>query len=147
MTAPGAAIKVLSFLLIAGALSFLAPCVSQAGQADPCTGGILTRGGLIVVSKECADEVRKDNSVILFNVAIKARLDKKGELRGYEAVEIDKGSAVERMGFRPHDLLVSVNGIPARDLNARREVLESTDRFDLTALRRGRTVRLRIEVR
>jgi S1-C subfamily serine protease len=126
---------------------FLALYVAGAAEADPCAEGVSRQGSLAVVTRQCADEARRDNTIVLSKVAIKARLDKKGRLRGYEAVEIDKGSAVERMGFMPHDLLTSVNGIPARDLNTRRRSLESADRFDITILRKGRAQKIRLEIR
>jgi len=91
--------------------------------------------------------VRKKNSIVLSKVAIKGRLDKDGRLWGYEAVQIDRGSVVEQMGFKPHDLLTSINAIPVRDLEANRGSLESTDRFDLTIIRKGKTRKLRFEIR
>jgi S1-C subfamily serine protease len=101
----------------------------------------------VIISKEFARRVREKNTILLSKVAIKARLDENGSLRGYEAVQIDKGSVVERMGFRPHDLVIGVNAIPARDLEASQESLESADRFDLTVVRKGKTIHLRFEIR
>ena len=90
--------------------------------------------------------MRANSTILLSKVAIKARLDENGSLRGYEAVQIDAGSVVERMGFRPHDLIVGVNAIPARDLEASRESLESADRFDVIVKRKGKTIHLRFEI-
>jgi len=163
----------LSFLLV-GAVLLLTPGyarIAQADQAAPGSGiaasgtaskepapsglpaperraaGVVKKGNLVLISKEFANEVRQNNAILLSKVAIKARLDKNGSLRGYEAVQIDKESVVEGMGFRPHDLVISVNGIPARDLEASRESLESVDRFDVTLLRKGKTIRLRFQIR
>lgn len=108
---------------------------------------VFRRGSLVVISRQFANEVREDNSILLSKVAIKVRLNANGDLRGYEAVQVDKGSVVEQMGFRSHDLLTSVNAIPAGDLNTNRESLESADRFDVTIIRRGKTMKLRIEIR
>ena len=122
-----------------------APSGRAAPQQRPA--GVVKKGNLVVISKEFAGEVRENNAILLSKVAIKARLDKNGSLRGYEAVQIDKQSVVEGMGFKPHDLVVSVNGIPARDLESSRESLESADRFDITLLRKGKTIKLRFQVR
>lgn len=167
------ALHLLLFLLLSG-FFLLAPSAAGIAQADQAAagsmavssgtaskeqspsgrtvpeghvGGVVRKGNLVVISKEFANEVRENNAILLSKVAIKARLDKSGSLRGYEAVQIDKGSVVERMGFRPHDLVISVNAIPASDLEASRESLESQNRFDVTIVRKGKTMRLRFEIR
>jgi len=163
----------LSFFLLGAALLLVPGPVglSQADQAAVGTGvatsgtaskepappsrtaperhaaGVVRKGNLVVISKEFANEVRENNTILLSKVAIKARLNKNGGLRGYEAVQIDKESVVEGMGFKPHDLVISVNAIPARDIEASRESLESADRFEVTLLRKGKTIRLRFEIR
>lgn len=121
---------------------------SPSAQTDyPYKGGVTRQGSVVIISREFADAVRKKNSIVLSKVAIKGRLDKDGRLWGYEAVQIDKGSVVEQMGFKPHDLLTSINAIPVRDLEAKRDSLESADRFDLTIIRKGKTRKLRFEIR
>jgi len=169
------ALHLLPIFLLGTAL-LLVPIAARVVQADPSAGGpgvgasfeaskepaaapsgppgaeqraivVVKKGGLVVISKEFAREVREKNTILLSKVAIKARLDEKGSLRGYEAVQIDKGSVVERMGFRPHDLLIGVNAIPARDLEASQESLESADRFDVAVKRKGKTIHLRFEIR
>ena len=169
------ALYLIPFFLLGTAL-LLAPNAARVAQADPSAGGpgvgssletpkepaaapsgrtdpeqpaivVVRKGGLVVISKEFAREVREKNTILLSKVAIKARLDENGSLRGYEAVQIDKGSVVERMGFRPHDLVIGVNAIPARDLEASQESLESADRFDVAVKRKGKTMHLRFEIR
>jgi predicted metalloprotease with PDZ domain len=169
------ALYLIPFFLLGAAL-LLAPNAARVAQADPSAGspgvgpsleaskepaaapsgrtapeqwvtGVERKGGLVIISKEFARRVREKNTILLSKVAIKARLDENGSLRGYEAVQIDKGSVVERMGFRPHDLVIGVNAIPARDLEASQESLESADRFDVAVKRKGKTIHLRFEIR
>jgi S1-C subfamily serine protease len=169
------ALRLLPFLLLSAAL-LLGPSAARGAQADPSAAGpglessrgasmepapatsgrtaperrvtgVARKGRLVVISKEFAQEVREDNAILLSKVAIKARLDKNGSLRGYEAVQIDAGSVVERMGFRPHDVVIGVNAISVRDLEASRESLESADRFDIIVIRKGKTIKLRFEIR
>ena len=162
------------FSLLVGAVFLLAPGYARIAKADQAAAGagvatsgttaggpapsgrtapqrraagVVKKGNFVVISKEFASEVRENNAILLSKVAIKARLDKNGSLRGYEAVQIDKQSVVEGMGFKPHDLIISINAIPARDLEASRESLESVDRFDVTLLRKGKTIKLRFEIR
>ncbi len=108
---------------------------------------IIRQGNLIIVSKQLADRVRKNNDIILSTVAIKTRVDKDGRLDGFQLFQVDPGSIVEKMGFRPKDVLTSVNGIPARDLDANRHSLESADRFDITISRGGKGKKLVLEIR
>jgi len=105
------------------------------------------RGDLVIVSKQFVDEVKKDNGIVLSKVAIKVRVDADGKLTGYQLVQIDRGSAVEKMGFKPLDVLTGVNGVPARELEVHRPSLETADRFDVTILRGGKKKTMRIEVR
>ena len=108
---------------------------------------IIRRGNLIIISKQLADQVRKNNDIILSTVAIKTRLDKDGRLDGFQLFQVDSGSIVEKMGFMPKDVLTGVNGIPARDLQANRQSLDSADRFDITIMRNGKEKRLGVEIR
>ena len=117
-------LRLLPFLLLSAAL-LLPPNAARVAQADPSAPGlgpgssrraskeskpapsartapekrapgVTKKGGLIVISKEFAQEVRENSTILLSKVAIKARLDEGGRLRGYEAVQIDAGSVVER---------------------------------------------------
>lgn len=162
------------FLFVWGAPSLLIPTAPAAAQAGPAIAppelkppgespqqsaaapstqndsrerAVTRHGKLVILSRRFADEVKENNTIVLSKVAIKARLDRNGDLRGYEAVQIDKGSVVELMGFRAHDILTAINAIPARDLDANREALESADRFDVTIMRKGKTMSLRMEIR
>jgi type II secretory pathway component PulC len=116
---------------------------SSQGQ----TKDIVRRGDLITISRQFVDEVSKDNGIVLSKVAIKVRVDANGKLAGYQLVQIDRGSAVERMGFKPRDILIGVNGIPARELESRRPSLETADRLDLTVLRGGKEKKMRVEIK
>ena len=113
-----------------------------ARMADPYAREVAKRGDLVIISRKLADAVKKDNGIVLSKVAVKVRLDGKGELRAYELVQVDKGSVVEKMGFRPGDLITAVNNIRARDFDDKRQSLESSDRFNVTFLRKGKTGRL-----
>ncbi len=108
---------------------------------------IVRKGNTVIVPRQFVDEVKKKNDIVLSTVAIKSRVGKDGQLQGYQLFQIDRGSAVEKMGFRAKDVIVKVNGIPARDLEANRQSLESSDHFDVTFLRDGKERRMRIEVR
>jgi S1-C subfamily serine protease len=116
--------------------------VSQ-GQAKD----IVRRGDLVTVSKQFVDQVKKDNGIVLSKVAIKVRVDADGKLTGYQLVQIDRGSALEKMGFKPMDILTGVNGIPARELESHRPSLETANRFVLTVLRGGKEKKVRVEIR
>jgi hypothetical protein len=110
-------------------------------------GDIVLKGDRVVISRRFAEEVKKKNEIVLSTVAVKAKMDAQGKLEGFQLFEIDRGSPVEKAGFRPLDIITAVNAIPARNLVEKRGSLESADRFLVTVLRRGREERLRIEVR
>jgi len=116
-------------------------------KADSYARQITRRGKTIVVSRALADDVKKDNQIVLSTVAIKTRLDKNGDLAGYELVQVDKGSIPENVGFRPGDRIIAVNGIPARAFAANEGSLRSASRFEVTLLRKGRTRRMVLEIR
>jgi type II secretory pathway component PulC len=105
------------------------------------------RGNTILVSREFADRVKKNNDIVLSKVAVKSRVDKDGRFVGYELAQIDRGSVVEKMGFSSRDVITSVNGTPARELYANRSSLEASGRFDVEILRRGRAKKLVVEIR
>jgi hypothetical protein len=119
----------------------------EGGTSAGKSKDISRKGNLIVVSKRLAEEVKKNNDVILSTVAIKSRVDKNGQLQGFQLFQVDRGSVVEKMGFRAKDVLTSVNGIEARGLEKNRETLEKADRFDATILRNGKERRVRILIR
>jgi type II secretory pathway component PulC len=108
---------------------------------------VVRQGNLIIVSKRLADDVRENNDIVLSTVAIKARVDRDGRFYGFQLFQVDRGSVVEKMGFKPKDILTGVNGIPARDLNGSRASLESADRFEITILRNGNEKKLSLEIR
>jgi S1-C subfamily serine protease len=54
---------------------------------------------------------------------------------------------VDRMGFRPGDLLTAVNGIPARDLIANQKSLEQQNRLELVIMRKSKKMNLSVEVK
>lgn len=116
-------------------------------EQDASAREVTKRGNNVLVSPEFAALVKKNNQVLLSKVAFKARTDRKGQLKAYELVTIDRGSAVSRMGFKPGDLIAGVNGIPVRDFNANRECLESATRFDVEFWRKGKSRRLNVEIR
>jgi type II secretory pathway component PulC len=108
---------------------------------------ILRKGNLIIVSRPFVDQVMKNNEIVLSTVAIKSRLDKNGLLEGFQLFQIDRGSVVEKMGFKAKDILTNLNGIPAKDLEANRRSLETADHFDVTILRNGKEKKLQVEIR
>lgn len=91
--------------------------------------------------------MRKDNEIVLSSVAIKTRVDKNGNLAGYELFEIDKGSIPEKVGFRSGDRVIAVNGIPARNLEKSQAALQAAGRFEITIIRKGKTRKIFVEIR
>ena len=127
---------------------------AQAGAAstvpagvDPYAREVTRRGNFILVSKKLADAAKRDNLIVLSKVAIKGRLDRRGEIQAYELVQIDKGSVVEKMGFRPGDLLTSVNAIPARRFYAERQSLEGANSLQVIIKRKGKTMKMTVEIK
>jgi S1-C subfamily serine protease len=118
------------------------PALALSAQKE-----ITREGTLVVVSKYFAEAVKKDNSVVLSTVAVKSRVDRNGRLQGFQLFQIDKGSPVEKMGFKTKDILTGVNGIPARDIEANRKSLENEQRFEVTILRNGGEKKVRIVIR
>ncbi len=114
---------------------------------DPYAREVTRRGNLILVSKKLADAAKRDNLIVLSKVAIKGRLDRRGELQAYELVQVDKGSVVEKMGFRPGDLLTSVNAIPARRFYAERQTLEGANSLHVIIKRKGKAMKMTVEIR
>jgi type II secretory pathway component PulC len=108
---------------------------------------IIRKGNRIVVPRAFADEVRKNNQIIMTTVAIKSVLAKDGQLAGFQLFQVDRGSVVEKMGFKEKDVLLAVNGIPARNLEKNRNALESADQFDLIILRHGKEKGLQVDIR
>jgi hypothetical protein len=114
---------------------------------DPYAREVTRRGNFVLVSKKLADAARRDNLIVLSNVAIRGRLDRRGELQAYELVQIDKGSVVEKMGFRPGDLLTSVNAIPARRFYAERQTIEGAKSLHVIIKRKGKTMKMTVEIK
>ncbi len=127
----------------------------QGGSQSPASGQktysyarqITRRGKVVVISRGLADEVRKDNVLLLSAVAIKARVDKGGSLSGYELVEIDRGSIAEKIGFKAKDRIIAVNGVPAGKFEENWVSLQSADRFDVTIVRKGKRQKIVAEIR
>ncbi len=118
-----------------------------AAAQDPYAREVTKRGNTVLVSREFAAAVKKDNSVLLAKVAVKARADKAGQLTGYQLVTIDRGSAIGKMGFKPGDVVTAVNGIPARAFEANRPSLQSATKFDVDFLRKDKPRKLNVEIR
>jgi len=108
---------------------------------------ITRKGSLVFVSRAFADAVKKDNTIVLSTVAVKSQVDQKGQLRGFQLFQIDRGSPVTRMGFKAKDVVVGVNGIPARALEANRQSLEKEHDFGVAILRDGKEKKIRILIR
>ena len=124
-----------------------ASVAKEAKPVDPYAKAVTRRGSVVVVSKDYANLVRKDNALILSHVTVRQRVDSSGKVTSYEAVEVDKGSSLAKIGIHEGDQLVAVNGIPAKDLTANRQSLGEKNRFQMDLRRKGRPVRLIIEVR
>jgi membrane-associated protease RseP (regulator of RpoE activity) len=125
------------------------PAAAGAQKPDPSyyTRQIARRGKTVIVAPGLADEVKKDNQIVLSSVAVKTRVDKNGNLAGYELFEIDKGSIPEKIGFRSGDRIIAVNGIPARNLEKNQAALQSAGRFEVTILRKGKARKIFVEIR
>ncbi len=115
--------------------------------ADPYAKEITKQGKIIVVSKKFVDLAKEDHAIVLSKVAVKQRVDENGKVSAYQLVQVDRGSSVEKMGFKAGDLLVSVNGIPARELTASQKKLEQETQFEAIVLRKGKKVKFLFEVR
>jgi type II secretory pathway component PulC len=122
-----------------------APAVKTG--ADPYAQEVTRKGNRVTISRKLVDATKQDNKIVLSKVAVKSRVDEKGDLRAYELVQIDRGSVVEKVGLKPGDQIVKVNGIPARNLEESRQSLEGSNRFDVTVLRKGKIVKLNVQVR
>lgn len=108
---------------------------------------ITRKGSLVLVSRAFADAVKKDNTAVLSTIAVKSQVDQKGQLRGFQLFQIDRGSPVTRMGFKAKDVVVGVNGIPVRELEANRQSLEKEHDFNVAILRNGKEKKIRILIR
>ncbi len=118
-----------------------------AAAQDPYAKEVTKRGNTVLVSRVFAAAVKKDNTVLLSKVAVKARVDNAGQLTGYQLVQIDRGSSVSKMGFKPGDVVTAVNGIPAREFEPNRRSLESATKFDVNFMRKGTARKLNVEIR
>jgi len=162
---PAAGVPASATCLAAPEVAPAAPAATQAGEtvkqgsAQPPAAAarkpdfshyarqITRQGKMIIVPRSLADEVKKDNQIVLSSVAIKTRVDKNGNLAGYELFEIDKGSIPEKVGFRSGDRVIAVNGIPARNLEKNQTALEAAGRFEVTFVRKGKTRKIVVEIR
>jgi type II secretory pathway component PulC len=115
--------------------------------SDPNLKEVTRKGNVVFVSKHFSDLVKTNKAVVLSRVAVKQRVDESGKVVAYEMVQIDRKSVVEKMGFRPGDLLKSVNGVPAVDLVANQQSLEQENRFEVVVLRKGKSVKMVFEIR
>lgn len=123
------------------------PASAASAAPDQWVRDVKRSGNRVVVTKKLADAAKKDDKIVLSKVAVRSRLDAEGELRSYELVQVDKGSVVEKMGLRPGDQLVAVNGIPVRNLEEKRKGLEGSNRFSITIMRKGKPVKLNVEIK
>jgi hypothetical protein len=115
--------------------------------ADKYSKEIVRSKNKVTVSRVFVDTVEKNDAIVLSSVAVRQRVDKHGRLEAWELVEIDRGSLVAKMGFRPGDRVTSVNGIPVRALETRRTELAMSSRWELLVYRHGKPRRVVIEVR
>lgn len=116
-------------------------------QADPYAGEVVRLKNRVALSKGFVDAVRKNNAVVLSRIAVRQRLDRNGRVEAIELVQVDKDSAVAKMGFRPGDRIKGVNGIPVRELEAKQAEIESAKRWELAIIRQGKPRRIAIEVK
>lgn len=115
-------------------------------DTDPYAREVTRKGNRVVVSRKLAEAARQNERIVLSRVAVKTRLDANGQLRSYELVQIDKGSVVDKMGLKPGDQITSVNSIPVRDLEQKRQILEKSDRFEVTIRRKGGLTKLNVRI-
>jgi hypothetical protein len=115
--------------------------------AERRTSEIQKKGDVIVVSKKFADKVKRNNDIILNQIAIKSRFDKEGRLNGIQLVQIDRGGAVAKAGFMTLDTIVAINGLLPNEWESRRTSIEQSTKFDITILRKGKQRILKIEIR
>jgi type II secretory pathway component PulC len=121
--------------------------VSAAQKSvDPYAKEVTKKGKSVVVTKDFADLVRKNNAVVLSKVAVKQKVDESGKVTAYQLVQIDRGSSVDRMGFKAGDLVTAVNGVPARDLVGNQKTLEQEKRFDVELIRKGKPMKITVEI-
>lgn len=120
---------------------------ATATAQDPSAKEVTKRGNTVLVSREFANAVKKDNGVLLSKAAVRARADKAGQLTGYQLVTIDRGSAISRMGFKPGDVITAINGIPARELEANRSCLQSATKYDVDFVRKDSQRKLNVEIK
>ena len=113
---------------------------------DPYAKEITRKGKIVLVTKKFVDQVKAEHAIVLSKVAIKQRVDENGKVSAYQLVEVDRGSSVEKMGFKAGDLLLSVNGIPARDLKETQKNLEQESKFEVVVMRKGKKIKMFFEV-
>lgn len=118
-----------------------------AKGVDPYAREVVRGKNRITVSKAFVDAVKKNHAVVLSRAAVRQRPDENGRVEAIELVQIDRGSSVAKMGFRPGDRIKSVNGMPVGELEAKRLEIEMANRWELTILRQGKPLRMVIEVR
>lgn len=141
------------WLITVSALAAVPAAYGESGKktvrkaADPYARELTRKGDTVIISKQFVDLVKKNNAIILSKITVRQRLDESGTIAGYELVEVERGSVVEKMGFKPGDRVLSVNGIPVRDLEANLESLETAGRHVVTILRKGRARNLVFEIR
>jgi predicted metalloprotease with PDZ domain len=123
-----------------------APVAKTQKTTDPYAKEITKKGKVVLVSKKFVDMTKEDHAIVLSKVAVKQRLDENGKVSAYQLVQVDRGSSVEKMGFKAGDQLISVNGIPAKDLKDNQKNLEQENKFEVTVVRKGKKVKLFFEV-
>jgi type II secretion system protein C len=111
---------------------------------------IRQEGKTLVIPKLLAERVKNDNASIMSSIALKVATDSSGRPAGYRVVAIDKGSIVGKMGLKPDDTLLAVNGrslSSGEDLKKLYEEMHNLTRFELKVLRQGKSQSLFYEVR
>jgi hypothetical protein len=71
---------------------------NSAFPAERQVKDIVKKGNVIIISKQFAEAVEKNSDLVLFHITVKSRFDKEGHLDGIQLVQIDRGSAVEKVG-------------------------------------------------
>jgi type II secretory pathway component PulC len=107
-------------------------------------------GNTVVITKDLADKIRKDNSIVLSAVAVKASLDSSGKSNGFKVVAVDRGSLAEKMGIRANDIVQEVNGQSIRtseEMKKAQNVVKDANKFEVKVLRGSQVRTLSYEIK
>jgi type II secretory pathway component PulC len=134
-------------VLLTTAVFITGPIANSGFATERQSKDILRKGNAVIVSKQFAEEVKRNNDLILSHIVVKSRFDKDGHLEGIELVQIDRGSAIEKIGFMTRDIVVAINGVLPHGWDAQRTTIEQSDQLDVTILRQGKQKILRLEIK